>query len=102
MDLPANGGGSLVPALEAAWSYLDDVDPRFAAESRATLKPIATTLHSDGYGIVGKYASLGPARDVLRAQLDSLVTHLRANERSFASRTSRERQAWAQRVAQVA
>ena len=102
MDLPANGGGSLIPALELVWSYLDEVDPRFAAESRASLKPIATALHSDGYGIVGKYASVGPARDTLRMQLDSLVSHLRANERSFSSRTSRGRFEWVLRVAEVA
>ena len=48
MDLHANGGGSLLPALEPVWSFLDDADPRFAAESRAALGPIATRIASEG------------------------------------------------------
>jgi erythromycin esterase len=103
MDQPANGGGSLLPALEPVWSFLDAADPRAAADSRAVLKPIAETIASESYGIVGKYATLGTARrDTLRAHLDSLVARLRANERAYVARTSRDRYAWALRLAQVA
>ncbi|MEO8564459.1 MAG: erythromycin esterase family protein [bacterium] len=102
MDLPANGGGSLLPALAPVWSYLDDVDPAFAAESRARLMPIATMLASEGYGIVDKYAAAGAARDTLRVQLDALVQRFRANERAYASRAPSDRYAWALRLAEVA
>ena len=103
MDQPANGGGSLLPALEPVWTYLDDADPHAAAASRARLKHNAETIASESYGIVGKYAALGAAqRDTLREQLDSLVGRLRANERTYVSRTSSERYAWALRLAQVA
>lgn len=103
MDQPANGGGSLLPALEPVWSYLDDADPHAAAASRAVLEPIAEAIASESYGIVGKYAALGAAqRATLRAQLDSLVGRLRAGERTYVSRTSPERYAWALRLAKVA
>jgi erythromycin esterase len=103
MDQPANGGGSLLPALEPVWSFLDDADPHAAAESRAVVKPLGELIASESYGIVGKYAALGaPQRDTLRAQLDSLVASLRANERTYVARTSPERYAWALRLAQVA
>jgi erythromycin esterase len=102
MDLPANGGGSLLPALEPVWSYLADVDPEFAARSRAMLSPTATALASTGYGIVGKYAALGAARDSLRMQLDSLAGRLRSSERAYVARSTRERHAWALRLTEVA
>jgi erythromycin esterase len=102
MDQPANGGGSLLPALEPVWSFLDDADPHAAAESRAVVKPLAELIASESYGIVGKYAALGaPQRDTLRAQLDSLVASLRASERTYVARTSPERYARELRHAQV-
>ena len=103
MDLPADGGGSLLPALEPVWSFLDTADPRAAAESRSTLKPIAEKVASQSYGIVGKYETLDATqRATLRAQLDFLVRRLRTNERAYVARTSRDRYAWALRLAQVA
>ena len=102
MDLPANGGGSLLPALEPVWSFLDAADPRFAAESRAALGPIAARIASQGYGIVGKYSSLGPARDSLRRALDTLGARMRLHERAYVARTSRTRYDWARRLAEVA
>ena len=102
MDLPADGGGSLLPALEPVWSFLDVADPRFAAESRAALGPIATRIASQGYGIVGKYASLGPARDSLRRALDALGARMQTHEREYVARASRRSYDWARRLATVA
>ena len=102
MDIPANGGGSLLPALEPVWSFLDAADPSFAAESRAALGPIAARIASQGYGIVGKYASLGPARDSLRRALDTLGARMQTHERAYVARTSRTRYDWARRLTEVA
>jgi erythromycin esterase len=101
MDLPANGGGSLLPALEPVWSYLDDADPRFATESRTQLAPLAARLASQGYGIVGKYAALGAARDSLRRAIDTIGAQMRAHERAYVARTSRSRYDWARRLAEL-
>jgi erythromycin esterase len=84
------------------WSYLDDADPRFAAESRARLAPLGAKVASQGYGIVGKYAALGPARDSLRSAIDALGARMRGHERAYVARTSRSLYDWARRLAEVA
>ena len=102
MDMPANGGGSLMPALEPVWAYLAQVDRGASDRSRAALAPIAQRVASNGYDIVAKFQALGPARDTLRRELDALAAGLDANRRAYVARSSPSRYAWAARLAEVA
>ena len=102
MDMPANGGGSLMPALEPVWAYLAQVDRGASDRSRAALAPIAQRVASNGYDIVAKYQALGPACDTLRRELDALAAGLDANRRAYVARSSPSRYAWAARLAEVA
>ncbi|MDB4908883.1 MAG: Erythromycin esterase [Gemmatimonadetes bacterium] len=103
MDLPANGGGSIIPALAPAWEYLVRVDPAYARLSRARIAPLAERLSSEGYGIIGRYAALSqPDRDTLARALRELVAHLTKGESRYVKASGRDDFDWALRSATVA
>ncbi len=102
-DLPADGGGSLVPALAPVWSYLDSVDAGYARDVRSRITSIASALDTKGYDIVGRYEQLPQAtRESLHRALDDLHARFVAHERDYVSRSSADAFAWAARFVEVA
>lgn len=104
VDIAANGGGSLLPALQPAWEFLDRVDAAFAATHRARVEPIARRIASEGWFDVRKrYDSLGAARrDSLRRGVEELVARFGSRRREYERRSSPDEAAWAERLATVA
>jgi erythromycin esterase len=102
MDMPADGGGSLRPALEPVWRFLRDVDPSFADRSRAALEPIARALDSDGPAILPLYASLGRRRDTLQTELHTLVDRMQSHAAVYRARSSPDAYDWALRLTLLA
>ncbi len=102
MDMPADGGGSLRPALESVWHFLQGVDPAFADRSRAGLEPIARALDSDGPGTLPLYVSLGKRQDALRTQLQTLVDRMQSQGAVYRARSSPDAYDWALRLTRLA
>ena len=102
-DLPADGGGSLQPALTPVWAYLRKVDPDYARGAVAAIDPVAKQLDARGYEIVGKYGQLSSAsRDSLHRSLDALASRFTANKHNYIRRSSTGEFAWTQRLVEVA
>ena len=102
-DLPADGGGSVQPALTRVWPYLAKVDPDYARSARARIDPVAQLLDTRSYDIVNRYSHVPSAsRDTLRRALDDLVSRFAKHKRDYIGRSSSAEFDWAQRLAEVA
>jgi erythromycin esterase len=102
-DLPADGGGSMEPALAPVWLYLERVDPDFARNAKPRIEPIAHQLDTRGYDIVGRYAGLKSAsRDSLHRALDEVATRFVSGKQKYVSRSSVAEFEWAQRLVEIA
>jgi erythromycin esterase len=104
VDLPRGGGGSLLPALEPVWAYLQKVDPAFTATNREQLQSIAQRVAGDGFfAAIPRYDSLGVgARDSLREGIVQLQRRLATHRPDYLQRASSDELTWAERLASVA
>jgi erythromycin esterase len=104
VDVPQNGGGSVLPALEPVWAFLQKVDSAFAAGHRTRLAPIAQRLASDGWwNVPAHYDSLGlTSRDALRRGIEELNDRFRRHQTDYVRRSSADEFSWAQHLAVVA
>ena len=104
VDLPHNGGGSVLPALEPVWDFLAKVDSPFVDEHRPPLERVVRRLASAGWwDVLARFDSLGPGgRDSLRDGIDALIDRLATHRTEYARRTSPDSVAWAERLALVA
>jgi erythromycin esterase len=104
LDLPRDGGGNLLPALEPVWAYLQQVDSAFATVHRSRIDGIARELAVAGWWDVdARYESLGQARrDTLRRGIDELSERFAAHRQQYLRRSTPEQFAWAERLVEVA
>ncbi|GAB3399512.1 erythromycin esterase family protein [Flindersiella endophytica] len=92
MDVPGSSA-TVVPAIEAALTFLDDVDPAYAEAVRARLLPLFDYLPSDRSGLawaapaIQAYQALDAAcRHELTARIGELTERLQAMRVVYASR----------------
>jgi erythromycin esterase len=103
IDLPADGGGSLQPALRPVWAYLGAVDPDFVHGARARIDPIAQRLDTKSYDFVVRYGHLPLAtRDTLRRELDRLHEQFAKRRAMYIARSSPSVFLWNERLVEVA
>lgn len=103
---------SPLAALEGAWTYLDEVDSRYAAESRQVLLPLVEPFLEQGEGlrasVAGRqredmYTRLSmEGRAAYTAAVADLVARFETRELDYLSRSSEEAYQWAYRHAIVA
>lgn len=108
MDL-ADSSGSARPAVQAALSYLDRVDPEYGAHVRTGLMPIFDYLPADRTGIawvapaLHAYMALDPAvRHELTTRIGDLAERMQAMRVVYTGRSDRESFEFAYRCAATA
>jgi erythromycin esterase len=103
IDLPADGGGSLQPALRPVWAYLGAVDPDFVRGAQGRIDPIAQQLDTKSYDFVMRYGHLQLAtRDTLRRELDRLHEQFTKRKAMYIARSSPSEFLWNERLVEVA
>jgi len=102
-DLPADGGGSLEPALTPVWSYLASVDPDYASSAESRVEPIAHQLDARGYDIVSRYSALSTSsRDSLHRALVELAARFTGHRQEYVRKSSMAEFDWAQHLVEIA
>lgn len=103
LDMPRDDGGSLLPALEPVWAFLDRVDPAYGRANRARVEPIARAIDGPGFWrSVPLYDSLpAAARDTLRTEAAALAERFATHRKDYLARSTPENFAWAARLAEV-
>ncbi len=98
-------------AIEGAWTYLDEVDPGYAAESRQALLPLVEPWQGEGLGRasvegrqrVDKYTRLPmEVRTAYTAAIADLVARFETKRVDYLGRSSEDAYEWAYRHAIVA
>ena len=98
-------------AIEGAWTYLDEVDPGYAAESRQALLPLVEPWQGEGLGRasvegrqrVDKYIRLPmEVRTAYTAAIADLVARFETRRVDYLGRSSEDAYEWAYRHAIVA
>ena len=98
-------------AIEAAWTYLDEVDPGYAAESRQALLPLVEPWQGEGLRRasvegrqrVDKYTRLPmEVRTAYTAAIADLVARFETKRVDYLGRSSEDAYEWAYRHAIVA
>ena len=101
MDV-VGGNGSWLPALDQLFTYLDKVEPEYAAIIRPRIKPLVEKMVRPGFTEANDaYAQLPLAdRHALAAAVAELADRIASLRLSYLGKSTREEYDWARQVAE--